>query len=50
MLEIKNIYKTFNKGTVNEKRRSTGFPLLNDGDFVTVIGETAPGNLRHSTL
>ena len=39
MLEIKNIYKTFNKGTVNEKKALNGVSFtLNDGDFVTVIG------------
>ena len=39
MLEIKNIYKTFNAGTVNEKRALNGLSLnLEDGDFVTVIG------------
>ena len=36
MLEIKNIYKTFNAGTVNEKRALNGLSLnLEDGDFVT---------------
>ena len=34
MLEIKNIYKTFNKGTVNEKKALNGVSFyLNDGDF-----------------
>ena len=33
MLEIKNIYKTFNAGTVNEKRALNGLSLnLEDGD------------------
>lgn len=35
MLEIKNVWKTFNKGTVNEKQALCGVNLtLNDGDFV----------------
>ena len=39
MLEINNIYKTFNAGTGNEKRALNGVNLkLNDGDFCTVIG------------
>ena len=39
MLELQNIYKTFNPGTVNEKRALNGVSLkLEDGDFVTVIG------------
>ena len=44
MLELKNICKTFNPGTVNEKRALTGLNLtLNDGDFVTVIGGNGAG-------
>lgn len=44
MLEIKNIYKTFNAGTVNEKRALNGVSLtLEDGDFVTVIGGNGAG-------
>ena len=44
MLEIKNIYKTFNKGTINEKTALKGVSLtLNDGDFVTVIGGNGAG-------
>lgn len=44
MLEIKNIYKTFNPGTQNEKRALNGVSLtLNDGDFVTVIGGNGAG-------
>ena len=36
MLEIKSISKTFNAGTVNEKKALRGLSLtLNDGDFVT---------------
>lgn len=44
MLEAKNIVKTFNKGTVNEKKALRGVDLtLNDGDFVTVIGGNGAG-------
>ena len=44
MLELKNICKTFNPGTVNEKRALAGLSLtLNDGDFVTVIGGNGAG-------
>ncbi len=44
MLEVKNISKTFNAGTVNEKQALRGLSLtLNDGDFVTVIGGNGAG-------
>ena len=44
MLEIKNVYKTFNPGTVNEKQALKGISLtLEDGDFVTVIGGNGAG-------
>lgn len=44
MLEIQNIFKTFNPGTVNEKRALNGLSLhLNAGDFVTVIGGNGAG-------
>mgnify|MGYP002531730509 CR=1 FL=1 len=44
MLELKNIYKTFNAGTVNEKQALKGIDLtLEDGDFVTVIGGNGAG-------
>ena len=44
MLEIKEIYKTFNKGTVNEKHALNGVNLtLNEGDFCTVIGGNGAG-------
>lgn len=44
MLEIKNVYKTFNPGTINEKKALNGINLvLNDGDFVTVIGGNGAG-------
>ncbi|MBE6998740.1 MAG: ABC transporter ATP-binding protein [Ruminococcaceae bacterium] len=44
MLEIKEIYKTFNAGTVNEKRALNGLTLsLKEGDFCTVIGGNGAG-------
>lgn len=44
MLEVKNIYKTFNPGTVNEKTALNGLSLtLEEGDFVTVIGGNGAG-------
>ncbi len=44
MLELKNIHKTFNPGTVNEKTALCGLNLkLNEGDFVTVIGGNGAG-------
>ena len=44
MLKIQNIYKTFNPGTINEKRALNGLNLtLNEGDFVTVIGGNGAG-------
>lgn len=44
MLEVKNIYKTFNPGTVNEKLALNGLSLtLADRDFVTVIGGNGAG-------
>ena len=44
MPEIKEIWKTFNPGTVNEKQALRGVSLtLNDGDFCTVIGGNGAG-------
>lgn len=44
MLTLKNVYKTFNKGTINEKKALKGINLhLNTGDFVTVIGGNGAG-------
>ena len=44
MLELKNIGKTFNPGTINAKTALDGLNLtLNDGDFVTVIGGNGAG-------
>ena len=44
MLQINNIHKTFNKGTINEKPALRGVTLnLEEGDFVTVIGGNGAG-------
>ena len=44
MLDVQNIRKTFNPGTVNEKTALDGVSLtLSDGDFVTVIGGNGAG-------
>lgn len=44
MLEIKNVSKTFNAGTINEKKALRDLSLtLADGDFVTVIGGNGAG-------
>lgn len=44
MLELKNVTKVFNPGTVNEKLALDNFSLtLTDGDFVTVIGGNGAG-------
>lgn len=44
MLEIRNVHKTFNAGTINEKKALKGINLtLNEGDFVTVIGGNGAG-------
>ena len=44
MLEIKDVSKVFNPGTVNEKLALDKINLtLNEGDFVTVIGGNGAG-------
>lgn len=44
MLDIKNISKTFNPGTVNAKTAISGLSLhLDAGDFVTIIGSNGAG-------
>ena len=44
MLNITNVRKTFNKGTINEKKALQGINLhLDPGDFVTVIGGNGAG-------
>ena len=44
MLKIENVFKTFNAGTVNEKKALRGLNLhLKPGEFVTVIGGNGAG-------
>ena len=44
MLNINHIAKTFNPGTITEKRALTDVDLkLNEGDFVTIIGGNGAG-------
>lgn len=44
MLEIKNVSKTFNPGTINEKKALNDISLtFNEGDFITVIGGNGAG-------
>ena len=44
MLELKNISKTFNPGTINEKKALQDLSLhIKPGDFVTVIGSNGAG-------
>ena len=44
MLQISHISKTFNPGTVNEKKALNGVDLhLNSGDFVTILGSNGAG-------
>ena len=44
MLQLKHIEKTFNLGTVNEKRALTDLNLdLKDGDFATIVGSNGAG-------
>lgn len=44
MLELHNVKKAFNRGTINEKKALNGVELtLQDGDFVTIIGGNGAG-------
>ena len=44
MLQITNVEKTFNKGTINEKKALQNLNLtMNEGDFITVIGGNGAG-------
>ncbi len=44
MLELINISKTFNPGTINEKVAIKDLSLtINDGDFITIIGSNGAG-------
>ena len=44
MLELKGVSKTFNMGTVNEKKALVDIDFtIEDGDFITVIGGNGAG-------
>ena len=44
MLELKNIYKRFNAGTIDEKILFENFNLdIKDGDFVAIVGSNGSG-------
>ena len=44
MLDMNQVYKTFNAGTINEKKALTGLDIhLQEGDFVQVIGGNGAG-------
>ena len=44
MLDMNQVYKTFNAGTINEKKALTGLDIhLEEGDFVQVIGGNGAG-------
>lgn len=44
MLKLTNIHKTFNIGTINEKKALNGLNLeMEEGDFITVIGGNGAG-------
>ena len=44
MLDLKGIKKTFNPGSITEKKALQGIDLhLEDGDFVTIIGGNGAG-------
>ena len=44
MLELIDVKKTFNAGTINEKKALNGVSIkLDDGDFVTIIGGNGAG-------
>ena len=44
MLQLIDVSKTFNPGTVNEKKALSHLNLeLQDGDFATIIGSSDPG-------
>ena len=44
MLELNNLHKTFNPGTVNEKVALAGVSLqMEAGDFATIVGSNGAG-------
>ena len=45
MLELNDLHKTFNPGTVNEKVALNGVSLrMEAGDFATIVARTAQAN------
>lgn len=44
MLQVRNLVKVFNKGTVNESTVFNGFDIdIEEGDFITIIGSNGAG-------
>ena len=44
MLELQDLHKTFNPGTVNEKVALNGVSLkMEAGDFATIVGSNGAG-------
>ena len=44
LLSVKNIYKTFNTGTIDEMALFTDFNLdINEGEFVSIVGSNGSG-------
>ena len=44
MLELRDLHKTFNPGTVNEKVALNGVSLtMEAGDFATIVGSNGAG-------
>ncbi len=51
MLEVSHISKTFNAGTVNEKRALSDLSLrLADGEFATIVGSNGAGKSTLSSM
>ena len=50
MLELRDLHKTFNPGTVNEKVALNGVSLtMEAGDFATIVGSNGAGKSTLST-
>ncbi len=50
MLDLNNVSKTFNPGTVNEKVALNGMNLhMEGGDFATIVGSNGAGKSTCST-
>ena len=51
MLELKNVYKSFNIGSVNEKHVLNDLNLkLNDGDKIVITGGVTNGKSGNTNL